>query len=68
MSTTSPNAPIAVPMQAPASNFSLLNYLPFTNRLSNRPQVGTYNFPTQSQMPGMSYINAFGYQRPRPAQ
>lgn len=66
--TSGPNAPIAVPMQPPASNFSLLNYLPFTHRLSNQPTVGAYNFPTQKQMPGMAYLSAFGYQRPRPAQ
>jgi hypothetical protein len=68
--TSGPNAPIAVPMQPPASNFSLLNYLPFTHRLSNQANsaVGVYNFPTQSQMPGMAYLSAFGFQRPRPAQ
>ncbi len=66
--TTSADAPIAVPMAAPASNFSLLNYLPFTHRLSNQRFVGQSVFPTQSQMPGMQYLSAFGYQRPKPAK
>jgi hypothetical protein len=66
--TTSANAPIAVPMAAPASNFSLLNYLPFSHRLNNQRVLGQSTFPTQSQMPGMTYLSAFGFQRPKPAQ
>jgi hypothetical protein len=66
--TTSANASIAVPMAAPQSNLGLLNFLPFTHRLSNQRAVGQSIFPTNSQLPGMSYLSAFGYQRPRPAQ
>jgi hypothetical protein len=66
--TTSANAPIAAPMAAPANNFSLLNYLPFTRRQSNQRNLGQSIFPTQSEMPGMQYLSAFGYQRPQRAQ
>jgi hypothetical protein len=66
--TSSANAPIAVPMAAPASNFSLLNYLPFSHRLSNQRNLGQSVFPTNSQMPGMQYLSAFGFQRAPRAQ
>jgi hypothetical protein len=66
--TSSADAPIATPMAAPASNLSLLNYLPFTHRISNQRSVAQYNFPAQSQLPGMQYLSAFGYRRAKPAQ
>jgi hypothetical protein len=63
---TSTQPPISQPMIASPGPSGLTNMLPKTTLPSNSPVVGYSVFPTQSQMPGLGYLQAFGYQHPTP--
>jgi hypothetical protein len=63
-----PNAgqPIAQPQNSLLQAFSLSNFLPKISFPSANPVHGQSNFPTQANMPGKSYLQQFGYSRPKP--
>jgi len=47
---------------------NFFNWLPSLSPLSSHTGLPTSNFPSSSQMPGMSYLQQFGYQVAQPAQ
>jgi hypothetical protein len=61
--TNASQVPISGPMVR-SNSFSLTSVFANVGNISNQHVYGSSNFPTQAQMPGSSYLNAFGVQRP----
>lgn len=57
--------PIAAPQQVQARNTSLASYLPRFMVPSNSSVFGQSVFPTADQLPGKSYLKAFGARKPK---
>ncbi len=66
--TSNSVVPIARPMKLPFTDISIPNFFPTNRTATGAPMIGYSQFPTQAQMPGMSYLSAFGYQRLLPAK
>jgi hypothetical protein len=65
---TSSQPPIAQPRISSPGPSGLTNMLGKVPLPSNNPVIGHSVFPTQSQMPGLNYLKAFGYQHPVPVE
>jgi hypothetical protein len=65
-SHTAAPIPIAQP-QIFNHTFSLANFLPNISKFSGgtSPVLGMSQFPTADGMPGLEYLKAFGFRRPR---
>jgi hypothetical protein len=51
-----------------SNSFTLSSLFPNISRLTGRPTPATMTFPTQDQLPGMSYLSNFGYHIAQPAK
>jgi hypothetical protein len=60
------SVPIAQPMQASSTGFSLTGMLSKIQLPSAGKIFGQSSFPTQQQMPGKDYLKAFGYRKAQP--
>jgi hypothetical protein len=65
VSTEGWNAPIAAPMTAPGPS-ALTQYIPGWSTFSNMHIIGQSTFPTGNQLPGLTYLKAFGYRQGLP--
>jgi hypothetical protein len=66
VTSTNANTPISTPLQLSSSttNPTLASFFPTFRAVNNTNVIGTSNFPTNSQLPSGSYLQAFGYSRP----
>lgn len=63
--TSQSNVPIAAPANSGFLASRLTGFFHTPTPLSNARVVGTSQFPTRSQLPGIDYLKGFGFQRGR---